>query len=516
MFRILKCDKDTYITNKIIHGTSCSSANTGQAGTIDFFKLYNETSPTSGIELTRGLIHFDLNPIRALTSSFLNISDPSFKCYLELFDVYGGQTTPSNFSLFIHPLARNFSEGSGMDVIGFQDNDVANWLTASLGGNTWVVSGCLMTGNIGDTNIDYYISGVLDTSSVSLGRSQTFSIGNENLNIDITDIISGTIAGRLPDYGFRISFSETEETDSSTRFVKRFSSRHSKNHFKHPRLIVKYNESFIDQKLNYILDNSGTIAIYNSYFGNYRNFFSSSVEITGSNCLLFELHTSKSVVTATSSWSSTHSQSINHLTSSYVYFSASFSGSQREGYPGFYYSETILDSNNPDLQNCLDKAKVKFLPLWKSLDGNILYSSGSYFEAHSYVGENTNVAERNFIVNIQNLKQLYVKEEISRLRVFIQDYNTDFEAYFLPIETQSKIYKTMHWRLIESFTKQVIIPFDLIENSTLLSSDGKGMYFDMYFEDLIVNNVYEFEFLIREIGQDYITTNQGFKFKVIN
>ena len=69
MYRILKADKDSYVTNKIINSTrpttsASTDANVGQAGTIDLFKLYNATtvpSGTSGVELSRGLIHFDLN-----------------------------------------------------------------------------------------------------------------------------------------------------------------------------------------------------------------------------------------------------------------------------------------------------------------------------------------------------------------------------------------------------------------------------------------------------------------------
>ncbi len=114
MYRILPADKDAYITNKIIHSSRPSlsrstDANVGQAGTIDLFKLYNETPVpvgTSGIEISRALLHFDLDRIRSLTGSLINISDSSFKCYVSLKDVYGGQTVPSNFSLSLYPLAK--------------------------------------------------------------------------------------------------------------------------------------------------------------------------------------------------------------------------------------------------------------------------------------------------------------------------------------------------------------------------------------------------------------------------
>ena len=97
MYRILTCSSDTYITNKIINNKfRAEDANVGQAGTIDIFKLYNENSSgsiTGTIEVSRGLLKFDLNPLRQLTGSSLDTNHSSFKCMLKMYDVYGGQTT---------------------------------------------------------------------------------------------------------------------------------------------------------------------------------------------------------------------------------------------------------------------------------------------------------------------------------------------------------------------------------------------------------------------------------------
>ena len=69
MYRILSASKDCYITNKIINNSfRATDANVGQAGTLDIFKLYDE-SKISGedepIELSRALVSFDLNPLRS-------------------------------------------------------------------------------------------------------------------------------------------------------------------------------------------------------------------------------------------------------------------------------------------------------------------------------------------------------------------------------------------------------------------------------------------------------------------
>ena len=68
----LTASSDTYITNKIINNSfSASDANVGRAGTIDLFKLYNESSLTGvskPTELSTALIKFDYSAITALTN----------------------------------------------------------------------------------------------------------------------------------------------------------------------------------------------------------------------------------------------------------------------------------------------------------------------------------------------------------------------------------------------------------------------------------------------------------------
>jgi hypothetical protein len=71
----------------------------------------------------------------------------------------------------------------------------------------------------------------------------------------------------------------------------------------------------------------------------------------------------------------------------------------------------------------------------------------------------------------------------------------------------------MYWRLIDPFTKEILIPFDDV--GTKLSADGGGMYFTLYMQDLPINKPLEIQFLIKENNESYLIENQGFKFKVV-
>jgi hypothetical protein len=509
MYRVLNVLKDSYITNKLIAGSGSISSNVGQAGTLDLFKIWSQTTSgsTPTIEKSRVLVKPDIATIQALTASALDISDPSFRCYLSLKDVYGGQTTPSNFTLSLLPLSKSWDEGRGSDVVAFRDLDAVNWVTASVSNGSasaWAVTGA------GGAGSDY-ITGY--------EVNQTFQRGDEDLLMDVTTMVSATIAGLLPDCGWRLSYTGSLEDDNYSYFVKRFGSRHTSNQSLHPKLLVLFSDYIQDDGNQAVFGNSNTIRVYNSVRGQYANFVSGSSQVTGSNSLKLLLVSSKSVNITTSSWQQNFSASVTYTTQSFSYFSESFSASlSSTGYVPLngYYHATV--NMNPQATASLasflgsDKTAV-FQSYWTSLDGTVLYSSGAWLtfklpEISEAVG-----AERNFVLNVTNLKTQYPQGQQVRFKVFVQDRNTELPAFHLPTPSKSLILNNICWRLINAYSKKVVIPFD--STYTRLSSDGVSMYFDIHMSDLDSQVVYELEFQINEHNRNYFIANEGFKFKVV-
>ena len=453
MYLILSASKDTYITNKIIENSfSASNANVGRASTLDLFRLYNESfisgvNPTN--ELTRLLIKFDYARLRTLMNTSLNISGSNFKCKLKLFDIMGGQATPSNFKMVVFPLSQAFDEGIGRNVASYSDLDACNFITASYSNSTnniWHVSGAdgqgaidltvtpvaasatafvfngvgtengtikltsfngnakfttktykgidggtdgevqsdgtiafdigssiadttlglktaieSSTGHNGKitvtrennavandgvlleqanagvegntaittggsfndacstappaaftggaskypTNIDVIVSGNLNDGEGDrfLGTTQQFTVGNENLDMDVTTIVSATLAGILPDHGFRLSFTGSEEHDGKTRFVKRFASRHVRNAAIRPRLDVMWDDSIIDNHRNFYFDLSGSLFLRNFHRGVPADILSGSslLPVTGNDCMIVTLQTGSWIQTISAS-----------------------------------------------------------------------------------------------------------------------------------------------------------------------------------------------------------------------
>lgn len=503
MYRIIQADKDAYITNKIISNTlRATDSNTGQAGTIDIFKLYDENTfsgESAPIELSRGLLHFDLSSISAsFVAGEFDINSSNFSCSLYLHDVYGGQTTPSNFTLVVYPLSKSFDEGIGRDVIRFEDIDVVNFITASTSGTpvTWSMSGANSGGDLSQSGVDYFTQGDLSDGMgvVSFQVSQVFQTGQEDLNVDVTKFVSGVIAGILPDSGFRISFTSSQEEDQKTRFVKRFASRNTTNTAKRPKLIVSYNDSIADQTEIFEFNTSGSIFLNSYTRGTPANLLSGSSlsSLTGENCIVVKLQ----------------SGSLTRV----------FSGSQfsvgNVYTTGLYRSSFLINSFDQDIFPYVtgnNPESLTFGLKWLSPDQTVQYATGALtvkFRETTYFSQ---TPERYF-VNITNMRYSYKNDEKFRFRMFIENFNKPIVTVKTPLENTGVIVKECYYRVRDFESDDVIIPFH--NPGTLVSNDSTSHYFDFYMSSLPKGRTYTFDFKIVNKGQEIVINDVAAKFRV--
>lgn len=501
MYLILTSSKDTYITNKILNNNyRVTDANAGHASTLDLYKLYAESisgSDTTPIELSRILLKFDYNRLRSLTGSMLDIGHSSFKCTLNMFDVYGGQTVPSNFKVQVFPLSRSFDEGVGSDVVTFGDLDAANFVTSSISGDTaiaWNLTGANRQGLLGSDNLDIISSGNLnDGNGVSnLWKEQTFSTGEENLSIDVTTVISATLKNLIPDYGFRISYSGSQETDSRTRFVKRFASRHSQVRSKRPQIVVTYDDAVLDHHNMFQFDLTGSVFLNNFHRGAPNHILSGAAasQIKGDNCLTLRL--------TSGSFTKTVTGSQHKIRNTYVtgVYSASFAISQ--------YDSTLRGE-------IINAKSASFKTHWGSTDYTVGYHTGSLVIK---VPERTsfNQTPSRLFVNVTNMKSIYYNDQEILFRVFIEDTSRVLKATKLPIELQSEVFEKMYYSVRDTNTNEVIIPFH--KNGTRLSTDTEGAYFKFQMSNLFPGRLYSFDFLLEDLGVDKFFRRASAKFRV--
>lgn len=740
MKRVLRAVKDTYITNRIIRDKfRATDSNVGQAGTLDLFKLAGESNisfvtasfesgefiPGDGpfisgtsepIEISRILIKFDLDPLRALTASVLDLSDArvasTFSCVLKLSDVLGGQPLPSNYSIVLYPLSRSFDEGYGRDVYSFEDIDATNFITASVSsgvpvtwsqafaqletsngsGSTTVVGGASHLGFNGEQFIDA-ITGSTALGDLFVVKAFADDRGDD-LVIDVTKIISATLAGLIVDHGFRISFSGTQETDDRTRFVKRFASRHSTNTRVRPKIEVGFDDSTQDNHENFYFDTSGSL-----FLNNYARGFPTNIinprtgqQVTGSNSLLLTLTSGSSAMGTLSQFTVTASQhqvGQNFVTGVYVANFAigsfrpealrvevanaqsatfieawgsfpsvrsgtfndtlggiltgptgSFTGTLIGAMSGDFqagtgsFSDSVFifgTSSNPFLGNIngdlggnfygtssivdvfeglflgnltgsmsglfsgmglfatgsvtgsftgsfdgeftgsftgtLDGPNAEFTgsftgssdglftgSIFGALTGSSSVITGSLFSGFTngaFIGMFAGTLTGSFVgvfsgtiyegthgyhtgslivynfnrtafsnvqsklkINITNMRNAFRTTEKTRFRVFVQDDGFKLRLVKRPIESKSIIFDKMYYRIRDVNSDDVMFDFDIINDSTRMSTDSSGMYFDVYMSDLDVGRVYSIDVLIEINGSMQIFENVGGSFRI--
>jgi len=506
MYRILSASHDNYITDKIINNSfRAKDANAGQAGTLDLFKICNETSLTGSkeqIELSRILIKFDLTPVTTMQDNAkIDVNSSNFKCILKLHDVYGGQTTPSNFHIIVFPLTQKFDEGSGYDVSQFEDIDSSNFITASVTSGTpvlWNRQGALASGSLGDSGIDVIVSGALagpsGTETVAIAQQQYFENGEDDLYVDVTKFVSGVYSSQITNHGFLIAYSGSYEQNDKTYYVKRFASRNVSNTAIRPKLIIKYDDSVHDNHSDFIFDVTSSIYLNNFHYSDTANILSGAgaTALTGNECMEVKIESGSFKKSFNVSQAL---RGVNRMTGMY---SASFAISS--------FESTLRD-------DLLYSGSITFREVWGSTDGTVSFLSSSLT-----INNNSRLAfeskHQNLLVSLLNLRESYKVGDVVKIRVFSEDRNRSVVFKKLPIENTSQVYHEMYFRVRDFQTDDIIIPFDTTNKSTRLSTDSSGMYFEFYVDSLPRGRTYVFDFLIKKNGFDTIITDAASKFRV--
>ena len=508
MQRILTASKDTYITNKIINNKfRATDANVGNAGTLDLFKLYKENTISgeeNPIENSRLLIKFPIAEVGSMDSSgLIDINDPSFKCTLTLHDVYGGQTTPRNFKAILFPLSQSFTEGIGLNIATFSDLDATNYLTASIINGqavSWNKPGAMASGSLNDENIDVIVSGTLKgpsgTSTVSLSPYQDFVTGEEDLVLDVTTIVSGTVSGQIPDHGFLIGFSGSYEKNDKTYFVKRFASRNVQVASLRPKLKIKFDDTEQDSHSDMIFNVSSSLYLRNYHQGNLENILSGSnaAELTGENCMILKLESGS--------------------------FKKSYNVSQamrgRHRIRGVYSASLAVSS----FENLLYKhanltGSITFSEIWSNVQETVTYLSSSITLKKEGRLKSNLQNQNNLLVTVLNVNEEYRQGEVVNIRVFAENRDRDVVFVKSPYEKKSQIFKEAFYRVRDVNDGKIVIDFDKVHNSTKLSTDEDGMFFQFYTDSLVKGRVYTFDFLIRRNGADTVIKDAASKFRIV-
>lgn len=509
MFLIFSASADNYITNKIIStSVSASDANVGQASTLDLFKIYDETpftgftgSYSAPTEISRLLVKFNLSDVSASLAK--NASLDNFKARLRLYDINGSQIAPDKFNVAVFPLSKSFDEGRGSDIYGFNDLDHSNWMTASYTDSAydqWHIQGASSLGYLDSEDIDIIGSGSIAGTNKNFVATQYFTNGHEDLDVDVTTSVSASIAGFMADKGFLIAFSGSEETDSKTRFVKRFASRHARNEYLRPKLLIEYNDIVNDQRNSMYFNTTGSIFLTNKVRGVGAFLLSGSNEIplTGSDSLYVVIHSGSFALTASAGIYAPAGIDKTGI------YSASFAVDR--------FSSSEISSGQSLYTHVVKSGSLKMFERWTDLNTTYVYHTGSFTIKSS---DRSNAEpKKNFVVRIKNLAQEYRKNETHRIDLHIRDDAAIYKPVRKNYGLKSLRFENAYYRIRDVRTGNIIIPFTKENNATKISNDTEGMYFSFSTKNWPSGRSYTIDVMVITDGAESIYETVG-TFKVV-
>lgn len=472
MIKRYKPTKDNTITNAFDSTlvTRGVSASMGQADILENFSIYGQVSSSDGYtqEEARILVEFDLTAIQADITN--NVVPTGSSYYLRLFNAEHGQTNPVEFNLEVHSVSGAWQEGYGLDMDDYSD------LSYGVGSNWTVRSGSTAWSTAGG---DVYAN----TSSV-----QTFSTGLEDLNIDVSTQVQSWIDSARPNNGFMVKLptSLTDGSQQKSYYTKKFFARGSQYFHKRPVLEVRWDSSTRDDRINFYTssslapaaDNLNTLYLYNYHRGQLAN-----IPAIGTGSIYVDLYTEAG------------GTKINQCVDTPA------TGGYVE--TGVYTASVCLETTESTIADVWYSGSVQFHT------GSITVKSSS---ALSFPPEN------NLVVSCVGSQENYLYNTTNRFYFYIREKKWSPSIYTTATSSPTtEVYENLHYKIIRLITDETIFDYDTTTNSTLLSYDSKGNFFDLDLSMLEPNYTYQIELALYNVAtKTYEQLSFKHKFRVVN
>lgn len=447
--------KDTWITNDLRDGSSVrfTGSNVGQSEELAVFKrpgISGTIGTLATASLGRALLQFDLSGYAALTASG-DIPFAGTTFHLRLAHKTSWEPLPYGFNLEVVPLSSSWDEGRGHDVVDLGDKGAANWEKRTAQ-SYWNTSG-------GD---------LLASPTASI----YFDTGEEDVDLDITEIVSGWISGTYPNNGLMVKMTADEESDSdfTDLYTKKFYSRHTSWNDRAPYIEVRVNDFRPDDRINMRWGRSGSLYLYNLVGGSFTDLETGDVIVSIADA-------SGVLVSSTAS---------------------------RGTVPGIYSASFALSTGSYSGSIFYDR--------WR-INGRSLVTGSFTFLRNEPV---TSLPQGAVTARIRNMQVEYRPEDAPRFEVLFRR-----RPGVLPIrQTASlgptvQVYEKAYYAVENDSTRERVIPFGTgSQQQTRLSYDANGNYFRMFMTNLHAGNVYRVILLVDENGRKEVI-DSGFKFKVV-
>lgn len=475
-------DADNTITNALMDdlSTRATGSNMGASDVLEVFSIYGQATSSAGsatsAELSRVLIKFPIDDVSTDRTNNNIPSSGSVNFYLRMFNARHSQTTPRDITLEILPITSSWQEGTGLDMEEYTDlthgNAGSNWMSAS---NTagWTVPGG-------------------DFHSGSNQYTASFTVGNENLEVEITELVEEWIdGGTITNYGVCLKLLGTQEayysssaltSDNSvvtpanedsllfnltgstkSYYTKKFFGRGSEFFYKRPYIEARWDSSIRDRRGSFYYssslapaeDNLNTIYLYNYVRGRLRN-----IPGIGDGAIYVDLYS------GSDGPSELLLQSLGN-------------GITNPATGGLVPDKTGIYSASVCLTAASDGTLSKVYDVWHGGDGGDTYHTGTIYPL--ILSSSQYNPSTEYATSITNLRPIYHKAETARFRIFVRKKDWSPTIY-------SKATKLIQPEIVESGSYRIYRIIDELnviahntgsDLATRLSYDATGSYFDL-------------------------------------
>lgn len=460
MLVLLKPQKDTFITNKIIsEDSSAENSNMGLAGALLIFHFSgsNNLQKLDIAENSRILMSFDLTELDSYSQiGFDNKLSASY--YLKMWDAPVNEFLPGAFELTAQRVSGSFLEGNGFDLQAYTQLGATNWLSKSIG-NLWDTPGG-----------DLYPFPVV---------SQSFNNGYENMYMDITPLVTATLADGLNELNICVKLPDDIETGSSVVDYKVFYSKDCPNDLAKPKIFAGVESDLVvDQRSDITPGVTGSIYMVYSSNGTFAN--------------IPDVANADDVISVELSSSIGYRE---YVSGSYVK-------------TGFYDSDFAIPFNSLLSSHLARSGSLKFVDIWRRPSDNAEIYRGEFF-VNSGASQNFNI--KNYKTSMPKLKAEYSVDEVPVLRLFIQDNSRQQAPSPVPMPSISEYLPGLRYEIRRVDNNALVIP---ASNFTQLNSHSHGSFFWFPMKNLSEGYLYEINYFYYEYGQLVKLNKDGFQFKV--
>jgi len=360
----------------------------------------------------------------------------------------------SSYDLICFPINKDWDAGRGYDLYkdnflikqqGYQiSTGYSNWNNATMS-NSWDEQGIFIN----------------PTASTSIYSTQHFSIGDEDINFDITNIVKNWLSGS-PNYGLCVTYRHDYELlTTSTRSIASFYTEKTNSSYK-PYIEILSNQNIVDDRNNISNNRVSRLFLYTFNGTEPANYFSANTVVLkqGQNII--------SAITPT------------HLEK------------------GVYYIDVYLPNN---------KIGDKFYDIWSGITFNPGFDQQDIIQEFrikdNYYTSNTPKIN-NYNLSIYGIDEGCVLSNEENIRVYC-DLRVNYST-----QSPSTLYD-LQYRLIMN-NQDEVIPWTSINQ--IILNGCKTNYFNLDTSWLLHNQNYKFEFKINELGTNRILS-ENLKFKVL-